>query len=355
LLVSWGCAWLSPTQLFAFRRKPAWAKAELTPGASLNQRFQPLAQTGEAASSLAIHGERLYLGSGPRLLTFDLTDPQRPAQIGQSAALSGAIQRIALPSVGPAYAAVLVEGSGLHLLDLSDPAHPAPLASLELPSAASGIAIQGDLAYLSTAHPAPGYADPQALRSLRVIDLSDPARPRQVALLKMAHNAADIAIQGDYLYYPDRLELPQIANGEGSALHVIDISDPARPFEAAQTDTTPLCPSATSLVIQQNMLYLGAQMGDTLITLCAFDISDPLHPQRLSAWDDAPPIRRLAAAGPRLFAAAEGHLAAIDITNPRAPRLEDLLAAPGAADVAANGNLVYLADSQGGLRVLEFR
>ncbi len=356
LLFSLSCAWLSPTRLFAFRRKPEWAKVTLTPGVALQQRFQPLSHTGEGATAIAIQDQKAYLGTGPYLQVFDLSDPAGPELVGQSAALPAAIRRIALPEDRTPAAYLLIEGDGLQIIDLSDPAHPAQTGNLALPSQPGGIAVQGKVAFLTTLHAAPPYGDPQALRSLRAIDISDPAHPQQVGLLKMAQSAAALAIQDNYLYYPDQIDIPQIADGKQAALHVIDISDPAHLVEVAQTDTTPLCPNATSIAIQDNTLYLGADTGDTLVSLCIFDISDPLHPRRLSAWDDAPPVFDLAVSGHRVFVACGGYLAAIDVSDPRTPWLEDLIAAPGKTmGIAVHNSLIHVTDTEYGLGVLKYR
>jgi hypothetical protein len=356
LLVSLGCAWLSPTRLFAFRRKPEWAQVTLTPGVALKQRFQLLAQQDGNVGSVATQRQQIYLGSGPYFQIFDPAKAEAPQFVGQSAALPGVVQRIALQDSRPDYAYLLLEDSSLHVIDHSDPLKPAHAGSLEQPTQTGGIAIRGDMAYLTSINLQPPLDDPQALRSLRSIDISDPTNPRQVGLLKMAKNAAAIAIQDRYLYYPDRVDIPELANAGQAALHVIDISDPTQPVEVAQADTTPLCPNATSIAIQENTLYLGATVGETLVSLCIFDISDPLHPRRMSAWDGAPPIYDLAVAGSRVFAACGPFVAAIDISDPRAPRLEDLITLPGTAvDIAVQDDLIYVAGLDGGLSVLRYR
>jgi hypothetical protein len=67
------------------------------------------------------------------------------------------------------YAYVVAGGSGLQVIDVSNPAHPQRVGGYDTIGAATGVAVSGNYAYV-----ADGFA------GLQVIDVSNPANPQRV-------------------------------------------------------------------------------------------------------------------------------------------------------------------------------
>jgi hypothetical protein len=225
------------------------------------------------------------------------------------------------------------------------------VARIEEPQSWSSLALDGTIAYATTVEHDPKNGDPEARRSLRVIDISDPLNPRQVGLLKMANNAQSLAARDGIVYYPDFLETKQDATGDPSALHLVDISNPANPVQISQVETTGGCPHATSVVLKGNYAILGEQK----LGLCVIDVSDPTQPRLVANWRDAPMILDMALVGDRLFAAGYSSVVAIDVSDPLSPVLEDMTFTPGLAyGIDAAGDRIFVADMDGGLTILEY-
>ncbi|NIV33636.1 MAG: hypothetical protein GWN58_30575, partial [Anaerolineae bacterium] len=78
------------------------------------------------------------------------------------------------------------------------------------------VAVAGDYVYVAA------FVD-----GLRIIDVSDPAAPFEVGFYYTGWYALGVAVAGPYAY---------VAN-DGSGLRIIDVSDPSAPFEVGFYDT----------------------------------------------------------------------------------------------------------------------
>jgi hypothetical protein len=226
------------------------------------------------------------------------------------------------------------------------------VARIEKPQSWSSLVLDGSLAYAATVEHDPKEGDPEAKRSLRVVDVSDPQNLRQVGLLKMDNNAHSLAVRDGIVYYPDFLEIKQDAAGVPSYLHLLDVSNPANPVQISQVETTGGCPHASSIVLKGSYAILGEQN----LGLCMIDISDPHNLRLVTNWRDAPTIYDMALVGDRIYAACYGYVTAIDVSDPLSPVLEDMTLTPGLAyGIDAAGDRIYVADMDGGLSILGYK
>ena len=149
---------------------------------------------------------------------------------------------------GP-YAYVANHDAGLQVIDISNPALPSPVATVDTSGAAYGVAVAGPYAYV---------ADGDA--GLRVIDISNPAAPSLVATVDTSGFARGVAVAGHYAYVADGV----------AGLQVIDISDPAVPTLVA---TLGISGYAFVVAVAGPYAYVAAGNG-----LRVIDISDPAAP-----------------------------------------------------------------------------
>lgn len=225
------------------------------------------------------------------------------------------------------------------------------IGGLTTPKSWGSVVLQGSTAYATTFEHDPKPGDPEGERSLRVVSIANPLQPRQLGFLRMANNAKALWVEGNLVYYPDQLEIQQLKGGK-AGLHVIDVSNPASPVQIGEADSTEHCPQATSLVLKEDYLFVG----DLNQTICIFDVSDPASPRLALAWKEGPQVYDLALAGERIFIAGYAYVGAVNITNPTAPVLEDITVTPGLAwGIDVDGDLVLVADMDGGLNVLRYR
>ena len=135
------------------------------------------------ARDVVTSGSIAYATDSPTgLYVFDLALDGIPEPIGILHA--PAAPRHALQVTDLANGTKLLAGigsGGLQVYDVTDPTTPVKTATFDTPGRASGLALQGNLAYV---------ADGEA--GLQVIDLSDPAAPRITASYATARPARDV-------------------------------------------------------------------------------------------------------------------------------------------------------------------
>ena len=169
----------------------------------------------------------------PTMLTVDTSDPLQPMILGAIlGSIFGGSAKVAAQS-GLAY---MVGPTGLHVVDISDPAKPKEVASLADPdsemapyqdtprrvagfraseSATKDIAIQDGYAYVASGS-----------KGLRIIDISTPTMPVEIGSLT-TESLQDVIVSGDLAFGYDFLMPPRV--GQASKILVIDISQPESP------------------------------------------------------------------------------------------------------------------------------
>lgn len=195
-----------------------------------------LSQTGVftitgGARALQLHDKLAYLASGTNLLVVDVTNPAAPEQIG-TLALPNAYTNITL-SDGRAYLTSYEQSVGepafppVTIVDIGNPRNPRLLGILAVASAfPSSVAAQGTTLYLAEASCAPtcnGF--------VRIIDVADPTKPRQVAQLDLPSGAPTVAgLQAGYLLVRSGGSGQSGANHDlWGALSLLDVRDPTQP------------------------------------------------------------------------------------------------------------------------------
>lgn len=150
------------------------------------------------------------------------------------------------------YAYVVDNYSGLHVIDITDPANPSEVSSCDTPGEPRGVYVSGGYAYVADGHPGlqvidissptsayirgscdtPGFAwrvhvsgnyayVADSDSGLQVVDVSNPDNPVIIASCDTPGGALDVRVSGDYAYVADR-DISQNSN-----LLVIDVSNPA--------------------------------------------------------------------------------------------------------------------------------
>jgi len=92
-------------------------------------------------------------------------------------------------AISSSYAYVADSGSGLQIIDISNPASPSIVGTYNTPGYAYGVAISSSYAYV---------ADGEL--GLQIIDVSNPASPSIVGTYNTPDYATGVAISGSYAY-----------------------------------------------------------------------------------------------------------------------------------------------------------
>ena len=189
------------------------------------------------------------------LLVVPLLLPPCPAQaeggtwppLGQLA--GGRARRLAIAGT---YAYVAASAT-LTVIDISDPANPRQIACCEMPGGADDLALSGNYAYVIDG-------------DLSIVSIADPYHPTLVGRLEFPRwPVSRVAVDGTHVYV--------LGAGDVGGLHVVDVSDPTNPVEVADRGVN----SASAIAVSGGYAYVS---GGTVQYrhLEIISVADPIHP-----------------------------------------------------------------------------
>lgn len=280
------------------------------------------------------------------LYIADVSNPNQPLELGSDTSrVHGGLRTPRALVVRDKLAYIVDANNGLRIYDVANPASPQEIGVLEKPQGMTDITIDGQYAFISVRDHPPGKE-----RSLRVVDISNPNTPVEVGLLALPNSALAIAQYQDFIVMPDALEI--VESGKNALLRLIDVSAPTTPTYTGELDTTNLAPNTMSVIVYDQYAYLGdGQNG-----LQVIDISDPMHPKWVGSQPDMVMVYDLAISGNKLFTASYSWVTVLDLSKPSQPVLEDVFITSGLAwGIEAAGDMVYVADQDGGVALLQYK
>lgn len=240
------------------------------------------------------------------------------------------------------YAYMATRGGGLNILDVSQPAHPRQLSFCKLSEKANSIYVDGHYAYVTT----DGAFQEFHGHGLHIIDVRSPASPQQVGIYEIIGGASAVHVSEGKAYVVEYRE----------DLHIIDISNPQSPQKIAELDTRDII----DVWVKGNYAYMIDNGGDMSI----IDISDSQSPRYLnlshaswSGWGSGFCVSgnyAYIAAGCEGMCRCWGGLETINLRDPRAGQHESLLefGCDPAWDVYVSGQYAYVVTSSG-LRLID--
>jgi len=202
--------------------------------------------------------------------------------------LYGRLSRLMEVAIQGDYAYIADMHNGLQVYDVTNPSLPA-LAGYwnDSPGWGTSVCVSDQYAYLVEG------------QAVRVIDISDPHAPTLTGSWVSQDGGwmMGVAVQGNYVYAAD----------EFLGLRVIDVSDPTDPVQVATYETfVPGSEASTGIATVMpygdDILY-AAMMNRGMWT---FDVSDPLHPALLSTLESSNFICDLELSGNCVYAASRG-------------------------------------------------
>ena len=123
--------------------------------------------------------------------------------------------RVHLGFVSGGLAFVAADGSGLRIVDVTDPTALVEVGFVSTPANASGVYVSGGLAFVAGDR-----------SGLHIMDVSDPSSPVEVSSLDTLGSALDVFVSGELAFVV------------GSGLHIVDVSDPAAPVEVGTLEVS---------------------------------------------------------------------------------------------------------------------
>ena len=270
------------------------------------------------------------------------------------------------------YAYVADDTSGLHIIDISNPASPSLVSTYDTNGASYDVRVSGGYAYLADGTLSTGlkiidvsnpsspilvsnyttgmlaavavevsgkYAFVGDAANLRIIDISNPSSPTLAGTYTLT-TPSDIKVLGKYAYIADL----------GSGLRIVDISDVSSPLLVGTYDTSG---SANGVYISGKYAYVA----DDTSGLHIIDISNPASPSLVSTYSTSIDANDVYVSGKYAYIASvngSGGLIVLDISNPASPSLVGTYTTSSLVfDVVVSGKYAYVASGASGLTVID--
>ncbi len=294
-------------------------------GAVAQSSLAPLGQAGGIIYASEVQGNYAYVGVGPRLVVWDVSNPAQPNQVGQSDILLGVVRDVELAG---GYAYVAVGEAGVHILDLSSPTAPSQVGAFTTYGEVVRLVVSGDYAYVASVFDA-----------FRIFDVSDPAQPAEVGSYDGFRVAEGLDVAADYAY---------VATG-GDGLQILDVSNPAAPTWQGTYGST----YARQVVVSGGYAYLADGYGSP--NFVVVDVSNPAAPTMAGSYAAPGEGYDLMLDGSTVYLATwDNGIRFLDVSNPVSPNELGFYNTSGrAVGLAVAGGYVYVADSWDGFKVVD--
>lgn len=261
------------------------------------------------------HGEK-------GLLVLSVSDPARPRKLGFCDPEGE--EWVDVLALTPGYAYLTGSDFDFTAFSLLDPSSPEMLGIFPLKG--DGVCLGGEYAYLAAGS-----------NGLHIISVIDPENLSEAGSCDTPGSALDVVVSHPYAYVAD-----------WSGVGVIDILSPSSP----QVIGNYSIPGTTSSVALYHEIAFAANQENGLYFL---DVSDPANPLLVNYCDldQYPPNDVDALRG--LACAAVGGDGGVRIVNPSTCEEVGYYDTPGQAlGIVVSDSLVYVADGEGGITILEY-
>jgi len=232
--------------------------------------FPDAPEHGEWVSSAHVTSDYAYLGTTwSRLIVIDVSNPREPVPVGSYKDIDTFYSVTVQDHYAYALHGYRWYGSMI-VIDISDPANPIKVA--EIPGEASDLAIQGTYVYLADKYNRDIHKEYEIEGGLRVVDISDPVHPQELASLLWAQGGLEgIDVNEGYAY-------ATTFDGIG---RIVDVSNPATPFEASVCE---FGGKAYGILVTGDYALIGGTDEQDNEGLHILDISDPVRPIALDFY-----------------------------------------------------------------------
>ncbi len=298
---------------------------------------------GSGRTGIATRGGRAYAVGNSLLNVIDIASPESSLPSLGQVAIAGAVD----VAISGDYAFVAAGSNGLKVVDMANETAPSVIgAALPASGTLSAVAIKGDYVYCAGSG------------SLEIFDISDPSTPLWKGFIDSeGMGMHDVAIRGSRVYVTDG------AYFQPNSLKIVDVSDPARPTLLARATTGAI--TIGPVRVNDKYAFVGDSLGSGVWVV---DI-DPDSGTYLAEYGpaDTDPANNsnthgIALSGGYLFATdSESGFAVLDASNPKAwehaePNtgfiVKTLDFGVNGGDLSIEGRYAFIADSVYGVRVI---
>jgi hypothetical protein len=291
----------------------------------------------EAVQDVAVAGGYAYVAAGlAGLRIVDVSNPATPQEVGALATL-GPAQGVAIAGN---YAYLAAGSGGLRIVNVANPANPQEVGGLALPGSAKDVVVAGNYAYVAAGS-----------GGLRIVDITNAANPRRVGSSRQSsyEDARGVVVAGGYAFIADVGFFDDDFQKRGG-LRVVDVSNPSKPRKIGLF----LDKNALAVAASENYVYVASYNAEfSTGALRVADVATPTSPRPRGSYVAPLSLRPVTAAGNYLYGLG-ARLHTIDTSDPAQPRQVSALSLQGSpGDLAVNGSHAYVAMGSGGLRIVD--
>ena len=318
--------------------------------------WEPISQIGGSSRAIAVQGHLAYLNIGPRLVILDMADQAHPALLGQTPPLPEPVEGLA---VTENHAYVAAGKGGLRVIDISNPAKPVEVGFYKSSKPARNLAVAEGLAYIA------------AEDGLYILDVSNPTSPIRVGFCRTPGAAREVVVVQNMAYVAEAVG-DKSSSVETGGMRIVDISDRKNPNVIGYYPMNPRREEATAswyeitgaghVAVAGDYAYLlyytGKKAGVRVV-----DISNPAAPKKVGDYVDYFPlasdikvVEKSVGNSKHVYAYLatnyNGGLWVLDLSNPAQPARLDNTMRPMAWGLAVTGNTLFIA-AESGLHVAD--
>ncbi len=228
------------------------------------------------------------------------------------------------------HAFVAAEAAGLRIVDVTNPAQPREVGAFEGWTPITDVAVAGSRAYVTKG----------AGRALGVLNITNPASPTLMGSVQLPGEANNVSVRDGYAF---------VANG-GYGLRVVDVANSVQPSIVGALDTPG---NARAVTLSPDGRY--AYVADWEAGVRVIAIVDAAHLAEIGFYDTPGLASGVAAASNIVYVADQSRgLLILDVADPTHPVRIGELATPGRAwSVAIVGSLAVVADGNAGVTFVD--
>ena len=219
---------------------------------------------------------------------------------------------------------------GFVIVDVGDSANPFVVGDTSLPVYAQAVWVNGNFGYGFVANDYVG---------LTIININDPTNPVVDSQYYGADDSRDVFVQGNYVY---------ISNWR-RCLKILDITDPANPFEVGEYDTVGANPILQTVWVRDTLAYVPLFQKFKVV-----NVSNPSSPQLIGVCNTLVGGEDIFVKDTIAYMIDGGVFQRIKINNPVLPEtLPRYLLSNGTSyAVFIQDTFAYIANADSGLRIL---
>lgn len=270
-------------------------------------------------------GNYLYAVAGNFLYIILAQNPTAPSIVG-SLEFQYSVRSLATRQN---YAYLAGGDGGLRIVDISSPNNPVEVASVDTIGYTQGITISGNYVYAATGS------------NLDIFDVTNPSSPSWLSSFPVDDWTQNVTVSGSYAYISDY----------SYGLFVVDVSNPSSPSEVGYASTGF---RTTKVVLDGDYAYVAN--GDSMRVL---NVNNPANPVMVSAVPMNDRAVNISVGVGHVFVADRNYgLHCVNISNPANPSIvSEATIEPPASGTAFStffdDNKVYVAYGGSGLRIID--